>query len=47
LAAGDVPVLLRCGLAYFGQPPLVRKAQRLDQYPQVLEDEGCEHWISK
>ena len=37
----------RCGWTYFSQPPLVRKAQRLDQYPKVSEDAHCERWTSK
>jgi hypothetical protein len=47
LAEGDPPLILRCGLAYYSQLPLMRKAQRLDQYPKVSEDERCEHWASK
>jgi hypothetical protein len=47
LMTGDSSSFLRCGLAYFSQPPLTRKAQRLDQYPKVPEDARCEHWTSK
>ena len=34
----------RCGYAYFMQPAGTRKQERMDTYPEVLQDAICGHW---
>lgn len=32
---------LRCGEAYFNQPPIARKMKRMDNYPIKYKDDYC------
>ena len=35
---------LRCGRQYFLASPILRKFQRMDNYPVVEADERCSQW---
>ena len=35
---------LRCGLNYFKSSPLMRKFQRMENFPIVKADNACESW---
>jgi len=35
---------LRCGYSYYKQPPVTRKQERMDTYPEVAQDASCGHW---
>ena len=37
---------LRCGLSYFNASPLMRKIQRMDNFPVVKSENACESWQS-
>ena len=34
----------RCGYAYYLQPAVTRKQERMDTYPEVAHDAMCGHW---
>jgi hypothetical protein len=36
---------LRCGRQYFLASPILRKFQRMDNYPVVKEINACEAWL--
>jgi hypothetical protein len=38
---------LRCGYAYFAQPPLERKQMRMDHYPETQPDMHCQNWAER
>ena len=40
------PTKIRCGLSYFKATPLMRKIQRMDNFPVVKPDNACESWQS-
>ena len=43
----DPKVPLRCGADYFGQPAILRHADRLDHYPPVDADGCCVMWVGR
>ena len=36
--------LYRCGYAYYQQPAVTRKQERMDTYPEVADDSMCRLW---
>lgn len=41
------PTQYRCGIDYYHQPPLVRKQERMDAYPEVVSQHSCTSWKTK